>query len=516
MKYVTQQKESAMTRWSFHPAAAIAVVITATSLVACAETPGETGPTELRIAVTSPVQTTVRSVAERGTVSADSVASQGIYETLVVWDESTNTLEPNLAADWTISDDGRTAEFVLREDVDCTDGSHFDAHAAEAYLDWVWSEGHSQRTGLERGVVVTATDDYTLSVTTTDPIHLAQGGLSIHLQGIPCLAMMEDPEADIEPIGTGPYLIADQIPDSEITLVRNPDYRNPEAFPFDSVTLTVYADNVAALNALKSGQIDATAINAPLAAEAEASGFTINRGEGTSFGTLIISDHIGSIQPALGDVRVRQAMNLAFDRASIAESLDSGFGSVSSQPFTEGLASYVEGGDTRYDYDLERARELMADAGFADGFDLVIPSSAGVASYEPIVQQSLADIGIRVEFEQFPDPSAFYTALGSGTYAVTMMESAFVNTVGLMLTEVTGGTWAQPFTGDIHQLMLNTWFQRGDDPAADAQEVGEYLLDEAIYVPFSKPANLWATTEGLRFEIGDIVGFLLLSNFTLD
>src|SRR5690606_21334461 len=98
------------------------------------------------------------------------------------------------------------------------------------------------------------------------------------------------------PLGSGPYVIVDHQPGIEITLERNPEYFDADAYPYDTVILKVLADSTAKLNALKSGQVDAAAITLQTAGEAEASGLTVFEGTG-GFDALIVQNPAESPLP---------------------------------------------------------------------------------------------------------------------------------------------------------------------------------------------------------------------------
>jgi peptide/nickel transport system substrate-binding protein len=358
------------------------------------------------------------------------------------------------------------------------------------------------------------TGEYTVEITAVQPMRFDFFYL---LEEVPILSpsvLDNDPETVVEvPQGSGPYLVDEVVAEVSATVVRNPDYWNPDAYPFDEIEFIVYNDEVAALNALKSGQIDATALSLQPAQEAEAAGFTLHEGLGT-FATLYFHDHHGTRIPALGDLRVRQAINMAFDREQIAESLYLGFGRVSSQPFTSGQAEYVEGGDEFYGYDLERAAELLAEAGYPDGFDLPI-LAFGTESIEPIVEQSLADIGIRVTYNRVADSAEWVSAITGGGEAAILLTHYFTN-VARYLDPAYDFFLGDPETDHAVVQMLETIARGSAAESAEAsQTLGHYLLENAWFAPFAKPPAVWASVPELEIKVGQILGVPNLREFQI-
>jgi peptide/nickel transport system substrate-binding protein len=440
--------------------------------------------------------------------------AQAVYEPLIMASAIGIEYIPWLAESFETSDDRLTFTMEIRENVDFTDGTHLDAAAVADFFATYLEVNAASPLVVQYGAVFTAVDEYTVEVTTTTPIDFIwYDHLSVIWIVSPDAA--RDPEALAEkPVGTGPYLVDEYTPEVSVSFVRNPEYWNPEGYDFDEVTFQFYADELAALNALKSGQIDATSLTQiPLAVEAEAAGFDLFQGRG-QYPSLFIIDRLGEVQPALADKRVRQAMNMAFDREAINESLNLGRGYVSSQPFIEGEPYYVEGGDDRYPYDPERARELMAEAGYADGFDITIPTMATYTKpYEPILQQSLADIGIRVTYEMFPDAEAvkLLTELWpSEKYPVAAY--GFVHGPGI--------GWIDYFWGGYKTeegLALIDTVRNGtlDESLEAEKELGEYILDEAWFVPFSDPPAYVAARSGIEVDVRGALVVPKLYQYTL-
>jgi peptide/nickel transport system substrate-binding protein len=443
---------------------------------------------------------------------------QAVYEPLWNYDESENSFVPRLASEYNLSDDRFVLELTLRDDVDFTDGVHFSAETLVEYLEILKQDeeavgGYAFLNRYETSFEITG--EYELTITTTQPMgYEFFAGVSWFMITSPDAALHHE-EMNENPVGSGPYVLDSVEPEVSSTYVRNDDYWNADAVDFDRLTFIVYVDPIASLNAVKTGQVDASSLDLPLAAEAESSGLVVHEGGG-QFGTLIILDLEGSIVPALADVRVRQAMNMVFDRAAIAETLDVGYGTVSSQPFAPWQDTYVEGGDDLYPYDVEAARDLMAEAGYEAGFDITIPAAPGgtqySASYEPIVQQSLSEIGIRVTYEVFPGEGELFPAISSGKYPVVLMKMFFGNVYGYLKenTSPSLATMVTPETVDLIEAIDNGTASESEQAST---RFGEMVVDDAWYVPFSRPATLWVTIPEVGMTPGLITGYPMLKDF---
>jgi peptide/nickel transport system substrate-binding protein len=432
----------------------------------------------------------------------------GQYESLFARHSSTalGGLVPLLATGYEQSEDWKTVTITLREGVTFVDGEKFTAAGLKTYLEGMGAldEWWMSYYWNEYAPTLTALDDTTLEITSDKPMSLVeQRFLHLLLTWLPIMSpkVIDDPEQP-NPAGTGPYVVESSTPEVGVTMVRNEEYWDPEEFPFDRIELTVFADEVAALNALISGQIDATNVSPALADEAKEQGMTINLSEvsgGSAF--LHIADLEGTVVPALADKRVRQAISLAFDREAINESMNHGYGVVTSQPFIETQPEYVEGGDDRYGYDPDRAKELLAEAGYPDGFDVDLLCLAGASDTQiPVVTQSLADIGIRattecLQYDAWGDaiskPSKYAIQL-SGSPAQMVVSLFAASDAGLNSFKV-----EDPELDDRWATMQN-----GPSAAAEtaADELGEYILDEAMFAVFAAGKASWATAPGFLVD----------------
>ena len=112
---------------------------------------------------------------------------------------------------------------------------------------------------------------------------------------------------------------------------------------------------------------------------------------------LLLTDHLGKAIPAIGNLKVRQAINMVFDKAGMAKSLYQGNAEPTAQVFRKGTDAYIDGLQDPYPFDVAKAKSLMAEAGYSNGFTLNLPTMTGqnFETLMPYVTQQLAQLNIR-------------------------------------------------------------------------------------------------------------------------
>jgi peptide/nickel transport system substrate-binding protein len=447
------------------------------------------------------------------------LVADALFEGLGVWNYETYSVDPVLAESFDFADDGRSVDVVLHQDVDFVDGTHLDADGAVKYLEYVLDGDAWVLEGALAGYDIDfeVTGEYAFTISTGAPIYIPTSFEALVELPFVSPAAIDDPErANAEPFGSGPYVIEDVEPGASMTFVRNTDYRNPDAYPYDTIELIAIADPIAGLNALKTGQVDVVGgLPAEYASEAESSGLSL-REFSTTVAYLNIRNAVETNVEALADVRVRHALMFAFDREAIAESLFAGYATPTIQAYAPGQPEYIEDAGDRYGYDPERARELLSEAGYPDGFDLVIPTLGGYTTIlEPIVQQSLSDIGIRVTYRAAADFTEYASMAWGDGYDIGMTPGEnLVNSTRLLDTEFPG--LGRPFVPSPEIVELRDTIRGPDaDAAAEAaQELGELLLDEVWYVPLVLPTTIWATIPEVVIDGDDFSGAVILRDFS--
>lgn len=442
---------------------------------------------------------------------------QAVYDTLLRATPD-GDIEAGLATEWSWDESLTVLTLTLRDDVEFSDGTALTAQtAAEALTRF--RDGTSENASFLAGMEsAEAADESTVVVTLGQPdpaflVYLTQNAGLVGAE-----SMWESAEAQTVPVGTGPYVL-----DAEATVVGSTyvyeardDYWDPDSVHYDEVVISYYGDATSLMNAVKGGQVDASASQTPTQiAEAEGAGFTSLEAEISWTGFLLV-DRTGAVNPAFEDVRVRQAFNYALDREGIVEALAAGYGTPTTQIFSTVGGAYVPELDERYPHDPERARELLAEAGYPDGLEITMPSNDFVPEAEfAIHAEQLGEGGFEVQWEQSGD-DLFPKMLG-GTWAAFpfLLQTDPTAWQTVQFAVAPGATWNPLRTEDatVQQLSDQLRTAAPEDSTAIAQELNEYLVEQAWFAPTYRPDAAFFVDADLQVDLQVGNAYPYLSNF---
>ena len=326
-----------------------------------------------------------------------------VYEGLVELDEN-GEIVPALAKDWTTEKNGTVYNFELVENAEFSNGKPFTAQDAVFSINRVKTDWKlAVASAMDVVKKAEAVDDHTLRVTLKTPSNMWLNRMTTRIG-----AMF--PEGDVdklatEPVGTGPYQVADWKPGNAMTLERRDAYwgEDPDV---DKVVLR-YFDNPSSMNnALKSGSIDViSTVQTPESLEQfeKDDRFTIT--EGTTNGEVVLA--LNNDAKPLDDKRVRQAIRHAIDHKELIEGAWAGYGTEigSMVPPTDPWYEDLTG---LYPYDKQKAKQLLKQAGYSPG-DLTlrmrIPTLPYAENAAQVVRSQLAEIGVDAKIDPlaFPD-----------------------------------------------------------------------------------------------------------------
>ncbi|XDZ66087.1 ABC transporter substrate-binding protein [Alphaproteobacteria bacterium LSUCC0684] len=325
----------------------------------------------------------------------DQVLYANVFEGLTRF-AADGSIIPGLARQWEISGDGRIYTFDLAPDVTFHDGSRMDARDVKFTLDRARAETSANaQKGLFTGISsIDILSDTRVRITLAEP----DGQFLFNLAWGDAVIVAEESIADIRttPVGTGPFRFNRWIKGDRIILKRNPDYWGEPAL-LEEATFRFIADPSASYAAMMAGDIDAfPGYPAPeTLAQFEADPrFRVTRG--STEGETILA--INNKAEHFSDRLVRKAVAHAIDRRAIIDGAMFGYGTPIGTHFAPHHPDYLDLTEIS-EYDPGKARALLAEAGYPDGFatTLKLPPPSYARRGGEIIQAQLRDVGISAE-----------------------------------------------------------------------------------------------------------------------
>ncbi len=462
-------------------------------------------------------------------VATNKAAVTHIFDTLIQRDQNLQ-LVPGLATDWTHLGDG-VWELSLREGVTWHDGEPFTADDVMFTFERAPNVPNSPApfgqflSQIEDAVVV---DDHTIHITTRN----TSPQLLFDLAEVPIIsrhagegAATEDYNSGAATIGTGPFRFVSWTPGQAIELVRNDDYwAGPAAY--ESLNLIAIPNDATRVAALLSGDVDLIDAVPPDSVEMLENSDEIDVWMIPDVYTAYLhmdtnrtdTPHItGSdgepIDNPLLNRDVREALSLAIDREAIIDRLLHGLGRPAGQLAGEFMVGYnpelAPGA-----YDPDRARELLADAGYPDGFSMTLhgPNNRYVADGDiaQAIAQMFERIGVDMEVETMPsnvffpsasnlDFSIFFIAWGSA------QGTAWHGLRGVLMTHDAEQGYGPSNRGrysnaDVDRLTIASMSTFDLDEAASlSAEAAALAFNDYAIIPLHYQMNVWASRDGFEY-----------------
>jgi len=339
------------------------------------------GKPTLRIGVTFSMDQFWSSPATYGASNREVNTEQAITHATIFHMTPAGKIAPGgLAATWKKlsgkNGPNKNFEFTLRQNAKFADGSVVDAKAVVSWLNWFAKNNSNYAALLGPKPSFKAVGKWTVRVTLTTPLPgffdvLSDGGQQWGFVSSPkCVADMS--LFSQGQCGAGPFKLvpSQSVKGDHYTYVPNPGYYDAKNVKWGGVTMKVIPVATSLLQALQAGQLDV------VAAGNDTSAVPVAKSAGqkiywASTGALIVILHAnGKPASPITDLRVRQAMNYAIDRAALAKALFLGL----SVPTSEYVTSdgYDLTAAKMYPYDVAKAKQLMAQAGYANGFSFTM------------------------------------------------------------------------------------------------------------------------------------------------
>jgi peptide/nickel transport system substrate-binding protein len=416
-------------------------------------------------------------------------------------------LVPDLATKWGFTDHSNEVfELTLRSGVTFSDGSALDAKAAAASMNYFLHAGGGLVGNVGPVANVEAVSSSTVRITYKAPtpeaaLTLTQYNGMGNLIGPKGLA---DPQSLLTSSdGTGQFTYdgADSVADSRYVYKKNPHYFEPSAQHFDSTTVRVINNPNAVLSAAQTGQVQFASGSAASAATAQRSGLKIVSAPFFNW-SLNLVDRQGAVCPALADVRVRQAIALAFDRPAIAKAMAGSYASASDQVLLPGTDGYDSG--IGYGYNVAKAKSLLAQAGYPNGFKITILTESVLDvnnTYSQAIVDALGAIGINATLQVQTTGIAQFTADSlSKKYAAVIFPTA--GTTMSELDSQISNSLFNPFGSSDSQL--DSIMQQAATASSAEARTAQYKLASqrlqalAWTVPIFATQSVYYTAAGLE------------------
>jgi peptide/nickel transport system substrate-binding protein len=408
---------------------------------------------------------------------------RAVFEPLInVSTEDVDDPQPALATEWEFSDDGLTAVLQLRDDVTFHSGRPFTADDVVFTIQQALDPATpSDVKSILEGWEVEATGEHEVTIRSQTPLSPVLGS-TLALTPIVDSESYAGLASGESIVGTGPYRVESYTPGSDMVLTRNDDHWAEEGPYLDRIEVVTIADSTAQVSALQSGRTQFS------------TGLTIQDAVASTTGSneLELLPTINGVYPiildAVPDQAVRQAIGYAIDKERINEQVFGGLGSVTGLYWPEGTDDYPEDLADPYEYDPDRARQLIEEAGAAGTEVNITTINIPVlqAEYE-IIANNLTEVGLRPSINALApaDYQQRLTAGQGGNYlslrGINGGASFALQTNADLRLE---GAHRQFSTPEYEQLVQAVIQAADDDERVEAvHELTEYMNDQAFLHP---------------------------------
>jgi peptide/nickel transport system substrate-binding protein len=323
--------------------------------------------------------------------------AKSLYDTLIEADASGNLL-PALATAWEASSDGLRWTFKLRDNVFFHNGRKFTAADVKFSFDRIRGKDSPRRGDFASLRDVETPNDLTATfvLSETSPVFISN-------LAVGWAAIVPQEAADTlksKPVGTGPFQFVEWVPDSRVRVKRFEKYWKVDAPYLDEIVFKQITDPVAQLTALKLGEVDIAPVQPQNASDAQkTAGLKLYSAPVNPDATVALLA-INNAKKPYDDLRVRQALNYAIDRQTLIEGAQFGYATPIGTHMAP-TSPFYRDETQRYPYNPAKAKQLLADAGYPNGFETTIR----FANFDihrrnaEIIAGQLAAVGIKAKLE---------------------------------------------------------------------------------------------------------------------
>ncbi|WP_439108477.1 glutathione ABC transporter substrate-binding protein [Alkalihalophilus lindianensis] len=335
--------------------------------------------------------------------AGDTVSIFGIrsmYEGLVGFDENMDVV-PVLAEDYEVSEDALEYVFTLKEGVTFHDGEPFNAEAVKANFERVIEEELRAARNLQYLESIEVLGEHEIKFTLSQPFGAMMNKFAMIPIASPKAFMESESNFALNPVGTGRFMFDVWNQGDSLTVTKYMDYWGANDINIEKVTFRPVPENGARAAMLKTGEADFVyPVPQNNVSEFDGSEDVIIEETPSTIARYV---SINTFKEPYNDERVRQAMNYAVDKDAFLAVVKNGYGDYLDSTMSSQTQYYSK--QESYAFDLEKANELMAEAGYENGFEAEIwgNTSSETSTGMQFIKQQLAQIDIDVEIKSMEE-----------------------------------------------------------------------------------------------------------------
>lgn len=413
---------------------------------------------------------------------------EGLYDSLMTL-QPDGSAGPGLAKEFSYNADSTVLTLNLREDVMFTDGSKLDAALVKANLDRRSDPALSAYSAVAKGGAQEIT-----SVDVVSPTQVAltfakpQPGFEKNLASTTGMIVGKTGVANTAslaatPDGSGPYTLdPSTVKGNKYVMVKNDKSADASKYAYKKFVFSVVLDPQARANALVSGQADVAILTSNTVDLVKSKGMGVSQIGGT-VNTMISFDKIGKTAPAFAQEKVRQSIQYAINRQALVDALHKG-DVPAWNALPKDSAGFTKDLETRFAYNPDKAKSLLAEAGYPNGIEFTIIASAQTQTDLQAVQKDLAAVGITMKVKMAASTDEVFAAVATTPLGYAPL--TWENPVGVMYGAILNGfTNVQKATDEQLSAATGELAAAKDDPAvkAAATKLNTRLVESGWIIP---------------------------------
>ena len=371
--------------------------------------------------------------------SVVNIVSDQIYDRLLI-SNGDGTYEPSLATEWETDANGKDIIFTLREGVKFHNGETMTADDVVFSFNEIINGAYATTATSAMDHMEKIDDNHVKLVFKQVYGPALEVTATSYMCVFPKAYYEEDPDAFLRnPIGTGPYKFVEWTSGDHISLTRNDDYFGDPA-PIKNVNFKIYIDSSVAAIALENGEIDV--LTNPLQTDRA----NLMNNENLVYKeteSAQVTWAFFNLDSRFQDERLREAFHYAIDRQAVLEGAMEGVGTVANSMFP----NFLEASDPDYQishpYDPEKAKELLAEAGYGDGMEINVKTRELTNYYRPleIIQAQLAQVGVTMTLDKLESNAWTNDVFRTSNFEFNLTGAAQTGTSGFRPVMTLSGLW---------------------------------------------------------------------------